>query len=129
MIIRCTQKLLAELKIKSIEEESATDPFSSWHANVFRIERRKCVLITNDTTLFTMFIPALKKSDFDFFHRVIQEHLFKNLLYESRPQFQIESILTKCRHIEFRKTNNRRVLGSMNDQKLQLEYLILAEGG
>jgi hypothetical protein len=71
---------------------------------------------------------ALKKSDFDFFHRVIQEHLFKNLRYESLPQSQIESVLTKCRHIEFRKTNNRRVLGSMNDQKLQLEYLILAEG-
>jgi hypothetical protein len=71
MIIRCTQKLLAELKIRSIPEESENEPFWSWHANVFRIERRKCVLITNDATLFTMFIPALKKSDFNFFHRVI----------------------------------------------------------
>jgi hypothetical protein len=54
---------LAELKNEPTEEESAKDLFWTWHANVFLIERRKCVLITNDTTLFTMFIPALKKPD------------------------------------------------------------------
>jgi len=59
MIIRCTKKLLAELKRRPIPEESEGDTFWSRHANVFRIERRKCVLITNDTTLFAMFIPAL----------------------------------------------------------------------
>ena len=31
--------------------------------------------------------------------------------------------------MKFQKTDNRSVLGSMNDQKLQLEYLIFAEGG
>jgi len=129
MIIRCTQKLLAELKNKSTQEESARDPFWSWHANVFLIERRKCVLITNDTTLFTMFIPALKKPDFESFHFVIGQHLFKNLLHENIPQRQIEVVLSECENIKFEKTNNRRVLGAMNDKKTQLEYLISADGG
>ena len=129
MIIRCTQKLLAELKNKSTQEESARDPFWSWHANVFLIERRKCVLITNDTTLFTMFISALKKPDFESFHFVIGQHLFKNFLHENIPQRQIEAVLSKCENIKYEKTNNRRVLGAMNDKKTQLEYLISADGG
>ena len=92
MIIRCTQKLLEELSIKSMPERSECDPFWSWHANVFRIERRKCVLITNDKTLFAVFIPALQKPDFKSFQFVIGEHLFKNLLYENIPQRQIEAV-------------------------------------
>ncbi len=129
MIIRCTQKLFAELKKKPTTEVPPKDPFWSWHANVFHIERRKCVLITNDTTLFTMFIPALKKPDFQSFHFVFGQHLFKNLLYEEIPQNQIETVLSECEGIKYEKTNNRSVLGSMNDQRFQLEYLIQAEGG
>ena len=99
MIIRCAQKLLAELKNEPTEEESAKDLFWTWHANVFLIERRKCVLITNDTTLFTMFIPALKKPDFESFHFVIGQHLFKNFLHENIPQRQIEAVLSECENI------------------------------
>lgn len=65
-----------------MQEPSENDPFWGWHANVFHVQRRKLVLITNDTTLFTMFIPGFKKADFESFHIVIGEHLFKNLLYE-----------------------------------------------
>ena len=96
MIIRCTQKLLVELRNKSTEEESVKDPFWSWHAKVFHIERRKCILMTNDTTLFTIFIPALKKPDFQSFHFVFGQHLFKNLLHENIPQRQVEAILSEC---------------------------------
>ena len=129
MIIRCTQKLIAELKKKPTKAVPPKDPFWSWHASVFHIERRKCVLITNDTTLFTMFIPALKKPDFQSFHFVFGQHLFKNLLYEEIPQNQIEPVLSECEDINYEKTNNRSVLGSMNDQRFQLEYLIQTEGG
>jgi len=129
MIIRCTQKLLSELKTKPTNEENPRDPFWSWHANIFHIERRKCVLVTNDITLFTMFIPALKKPDFQTFYFIFVQHLFKNLLHEEIPQSQIEIVLSECKEIQYKKTNNRSVLGSMNDQKYQLEYIIQAEGG
>ena len=129
MIVRCTQRLLAELKIKPTEEENASNPFWSWHAKLFHIERRKCVLITNDTTLFTIFIPSLKKPDFASFQLVIGQHLLKNLLFEHIPQHQIEAVLSECKNIKFQKTDSRSVLGSMNDQKFQLEYFIYDEGG
>lgn len=129
MIIRCTQKLLTELKVKPTNEESPKDPFWSWHANVFHIDRRKCVLVTNDTTLFTLFIPALRKPEFQTFQIVFGQYVFKYLLHERIPQRQIETVLAECEKIKFDKTNNRSVLGSMNDQKFQLEYMIQAGGG
>jgi hypothetical protein len=129
MIIRCTQKLLSELKIKPAVVESVADSFWCWHANVFYIERRKCVLVTNDKTLFCLFIPSLKKPDFQSFHYVFGQFLFKNLLYEQISQNQIETVLDECREIHYGKTNNRSVLGSMNDQRFQLECFIESMGG
>jgi hypothetical protein len=129
MLIRCTQKLLTELKIKPADVESPADSFWSWHANMFYIERRKCVLITNDTTLFSLFIPSLKKPDFQSFHYLFGQYLFKNMLYEQIPQNQIETVLDQCQKIDYGKTSNRSVLGSMNDQRYQLEYFIESMGG
>ncbi len=82
MNICCTKKLLSELKKNPAKENAIIDSFWSWHANTFYIERRKCVLVTNDITLFTMFIPALKKLDFQSFHFLFGQQLFKNLLNE-----------------------------------------------
>jgi len=62
-------------------------------------------------------------------HFVIEQHLFKNLLHENIPQRQIEPVLSEYENINYGKTNNRSVLGSMNDQQNQLEYFISAEGG
>jgi len=129
MIIRCTQKLLSELKIKPVPVASSDDPFWCWHANMFYIERRKCVLITHDQTLFTFFIPALKKPDFQAFPHVFGQALFKNMLCEQIPQDEIETVLDQCREVEYGKTNSRSVLGSMNDLRFQLEYFIYDQGG
>ncbi len=129
MILRCTQKLLKELKSDFKDEISEKNFLYSWHANIFYIERRKCVLITNDSTLFTMFIHSLRKPDFDTFYHVFGQNIFKNLLNEEIPQNQIEMVLRACEKIKLAKTNNRSVLGSMNDQKYQLEAQVQSQGG
>jgi hypothetical protein len=130
LILRCTQKLLAELKKKPTEEEkSMENSFWSWHGNVFHIERRKCVLVTNDITRYAIFIPSLKRQYFESFHFVLGQNLFKNLLHEKISQRQIEAVLFESKNIKYGKTNNRSVLGTMNEQKNQLEYIVGAQGG
>lgn len=128
-LIKCTQKLLKELKQKPSSYIPHDSNLGSWHANVFHVERRKCVLVTNDLTLYTMFIPYLKKDDFKVFHVVFGQNLFKNLLYEELSQKEIETVLEEYQEIQYAKTDSRSVLGSMNDQKIQLEYIINSEGG
>jgi len=128
-LIRCTQKLLKELKKKPVNIEPLRSLLGGWHANLFYVERRKCVLVTNDSTLYTMFIPFLKKPDFQNFSFVFGQNLFKNLLHEGFNQNQIEAVLDEHETIKYSVTNNRSVLGSMNDQKFQLEYHIHDYGG
>ncbi|MGO8878519.1 MAG: DUF6933 domain-containing protein [Desulfomonilaceae bacterium] len=129
MIIRCTQKLLAELKACSEPHEPVTDSFMNCHATLFRIQRHKCVMISNDLTLFTIFIPFLRKPEFEFFHLVVGQHFFKNLIHENIPQPQIEAVLSEFQNVGYQKTCNRRVLGSMNDLRRGVEYRIYEAGG
>ena len=129
MIIRCTQKLLAEFKAHPEPHEPVTESFMDCHATLFLIQRHKCVMISNDLTLFTLFIPFLRKPEFKFFDRIVGEHFFKNLLHENIPQSQIEAVLSEFRNVGYQKTCNRRVLGSMNDLRRGVEYRIYEAGG
>ena len=129
-LIRCTAKLLKELKQDPVANvKPIRDVMGGWHANLLRIERRKCVLVTNDKTLYTIFIPGLKKQEFIDFDEVFRQHLFKNLLHEELSQNRIEAVLDELGTIRFARTDNRSVLGSMNDLKFQLEFHIASRGG
>ena len=58
-LIRCTAKLLKELNQDPVANvKLIRDVVGGWHANLLRIERRKCALVTNDKTLYTIFIPG-----------------------------------------------------------------------
>ena len=112
-ILRCTKKLLNELKIKPSEEANQSGELGSWHANLLRVDRRKCVLFTHDRTLFSFFVPGLKKPQFQNFREIFGQNLFRNLRLENFPQAQIEIMLEEHQEIAISKTNNRSVLGSM----------------
>ena len=128
-LIRCTQKLLKELSQEPTNIVPLKSFLGSWHANLLIVERHKCVLATNDSTLYTIFIPYLKKADFEVFHFIFRQNLNKNLVYEGFTQKQIEAILNEYQDIKYAKTNNRSVLGSMNDMRSQLEFRIQMNGG
>jgi Domain of unknown function (DUF6933) len=128
-ILRCTKKLLTELKAKPPEGTMSSNELGSWHANLLRIDRRKCILFTHDATLYSFFVPGLKKPQFENVREIFGQNLFKNLLWENFPQNQIEIVLDEHREIIIAKPNNRSVLGSMNDLAFQLKYRIGALGG
>ena len=48
---------------------------------------------------------------------------------EGFSQFQIEKILVEYQTLNYAKTNNRSVLGSMNDLAFQIEAYIETSGG
>jgi len=127
-LIRCTQKLLKELKIKPTEKSPIFGYIGGWHANLLRIDRRKCVLFTNDQSLYSFFVPGLKKPGFVHFDEVFRQNLFKCLLNERFSQDQIEKVLDEYREVKFAKTKNRSVLGSMNDLAFQVKYRVEDSG-
>lgn len=126
LLIRCTQKLLAEIPGRLVDLSAAGE---GWHANLLRIERRKCVLFTHDATLYSVFVPGLKKPDFEHLDQVFGQRLFKALLWEEFPQEQIETMLDACRTIRFARSDNRRVLGAMNELRFHIEADVEDAGG
>ena len=126
MLIHCTQKLLAEIPDRLIDPSASG---ASWHANVLRIDGRKCVLFTHDLTLYSVFVPGLKKPDFAHLDAVFGERLFKALMWDNFSQFQIERMLESCRIVRFTRSSNRSVLGSMNDMRFQIGWMVENDGG
>ena len=53
MIINCTKKLCDELKINPQKVE-IVDPLFSWHANIIRVNRKKTVVLVNDSNRYTI---------------------------------------------------------------------------
>lgn len=125
-LIHCTQKLLAEIPAELIDAEATGE---SWHANLFLIARRKCVLFTHDATLYSVFVPGLKKPEFAGLEFVFGQRLFTTMRWDEFSQEQIERMLDACRVIRCARSNNRSVLGSMNDLRFQIEVHAQMDGG
>ncbi len=128
-IIGCTKKLLTELKEKPADIKQTPAELSGWHANIFRADRRKCILFTHDKTLYSLFIPGLLKTHFQNIREVFGQELFKSLLSEDLSQKHIELVLDDISEIKITKTNNRSVLGSMNDLIFNIKFVIDQNGG
>ena len=126
LLIHCTQRLLAQLPARLIDPSGAGE---SWHANVLHFDRRKCVLFTHDATLYSIFVPGLKKPEFERLDDVFGQRLFKALVWDEFPQAQIEQMLEACRVIRFARSSNRSVLGSMNDMRFQIGLDVEDDGG
>jgi N-acetylglutamate synthase-like GNAT family acetyltransferase len=127
--IRCTKKLLAELPLPMEKAVSKSTILGDWHANLLRIERRKCVLFTNDETLFSVFIPMLRKPHFENLASVFLDNLIQTLKSEA-----FNEIIEQVNHdytgnLIYSTTNNRSVLGSMNDIAHSLPFFLEREGG
>lgn len=64
MIIHCSKKLAAKLPGVSPVPLEETSPLGSWHAHLFTLDRRQCVMFCHDATRYVLFLPGLRKADF-----------------------------------------------------------------
>jgi len=128
-IIRCTAKLLTELKTKPTNGSSQSYAWCDWHANLLWVDRKKCVLFTNNQTLYSFFLPLMKKPILENFEEVFRLGLFKSLMTEGFAESQVEYVLREHQHIVIARTNSRSILGSMNDLAFQIKSMIYGTGG
>ena len=127
--IRCTTKLLKELGIKPTNAPDQSPGLYDWHANLLWLNRKKYVLFTNDQALYSLLMYWTRTPrSADFLER-FKLGLFKSLMSEGLIDAQIEYLLSKHSQITVTKTNNRSVLGSMNDLNFQIKSMIRVSGG
>lgn len=131
-LIRCTKKLQKEMGLKK-SDLSGSEPKLSflgpWHANLIYIDRRKCILLVNDKTLFNFIIPDVSRAQIQKLDELFKGYFECVLPEEGFGKIDKERIMTEYQEIEYSNTNSKSVLGSMNDLAFHYKYHILSEGG
>lgn len=131
-LIHCTRKLLKELKVTAPVPAPNILPakgMANWYANILRIERRKCILFTNEKSMYSFLVPGVKAPDFKEFRTMFVVHLCLNLQAEGFGRDVIDRVRKEYQEIAYAKTKDRRVLGFMNDFAFHFEVHVQAVEG
>ncbi|MFQ5569157.1 MAG: hypothetical protein ACE5G0_05755 [Rhodothermales bacterium] len=130
-VLRCTQRVLDDLGMKAGEltEPGAVEGvLKEWYVNLLRIERRKCLLFAEATTLYVFLVPGVVKKDLENLPALFTQQLRVNLRRDGTP----ETVVARVAGVEpfhLTKTRDRRVLGSMTDLTHHYRYHIASVGG
>jgi len=118
----CTQKLLRRLRIARPEAASIvpTNVLGNWYANLIHVGRVQMVMATSESTLLTVLLPAVD----------LRKSLLPNLceaVYLLLQQLGVDparaaSEVDAMREVRIGRTENRSVLGSMNDLSRMLDW-------
>ncbi len=109
--------------------EPSVSLLGSWHANLIHIDRRKCILFTNDKTLFNFLVPDVTRGHIRELDKLFRSYLECVLSDEGFDEGVKEKILSEYQEIGYASSNSKTVLGSMNDLAFHYKYLIFSDGG
>lgn len=131
-LIRCTGKLLREMGLKPsgyAPDQAPSGRLGSWHANLIYVDRKKTVLFVNDRTLFNFIAPDVARAQIRDLSGLFTFWLSCVLSDEGFGESAKARILGEYKDVRCAPSNNRHVLGSMNDLALHYKYYIVEGGG
>jgi len=115
MFIQCTKKLLDELKIKPEPTAIEEAPLFSWHANFLTINRRKTVVLVNDSNRYVIVLYGLLAKDVREFDELITEAIQTNFREEGIREEIIQQFIAHAPTITYTKTKDRSSVARMNN--------------
>ncbi|MFZ3580306.1 plasmid pRiA4b ORF-3 family protein [Virgibacillus sp. DJP39] len=113
MLIQCTKKLLTELKVSPMPSEEGV-PLFSWHANILTVNRRKTLVLVNDSNRYIIVLHGLKAKDFKKIDELILQAIRETYKEESIRDEVIESYLSQSQVLTFTKTRDKTLVARMN---------------
>lgn len=130
--LRCTSKVQKQLGIKpselgEIKESDST--LGNWYVNISTIDKRKTFIFMNEKTLLSFVLYGVKKSNTPRIHEIFLKALNQLLFLEGFNTKIVNRINDEYLDIEYTKTNNRSLLGNMNDLIENYKYSIYDGGG
>ncbi|CCU78715.1 hypothetical protein HSACCH_00854 [Halanaerobium saccharolyticum subsp. saccharolyticum DSM 6643] len=114
MLIQATNKLRDELNLKELKPKERP-PLFSWHANFFRLNRRKTVVLVNDATDYTVILYGLKKDDFNNFEDRVKAGIRRAFEREGIKASLIEKYLDQFEDFCYQKAKDRSYIARMNN--------------
>ncbi len=131
-LIRCTKKLLTEMGDAALSTpgQAAGDVLlGDWFANLLRIEGQKCVIFTSERTLLTFLVPGLRRDAIRDLPNIFRDGLSGLLESEAFTDEAVDRLHSEYRELAIASTNDRRVLGSLNDLSQMAEAHVQHGGG
>lgn len=127
MIIRCTKTMLEFIDVSGEELVSAEPTDADWYANLFSLNRRKCLLLAHAGTLFPVFAAGVRKVDLLPIGQVAVGLIRQELSRENLPEDSLGELDPKSTRLG--RTASRSVLGYMNEMVRYCRYTWAAQGG
>ncbi|MDA3798487.1 MAG: hypothetical protein PF692_05335 [Kiritimatiellae bacterium] len=131
-LIRCTKKLQKEMGLKK-NDISTQEPdganLGSWHANLIYIDGKKCILFVNDKTLFNFIATNVKRAEIKELSNLFKTTLKFMLETNKIPENVKSEFMQEYESIQYANTNNKSVMGSMNDYAYHYKDYIQTRGG
>ena len=111
--IKCTKKLAnrAGIKLAPATEQSDLD----WHANLFTLDRRFYVIFCEDTPRLSVLAGPVLKRDLQDLPKLLRNNLSRTLKSEAFSESSIEFAVSRLSDMCIAKTDNRSVIGTIND--------------
>ncbi len=111
--IKCTKKLIDEMKIKPAEIEEI-DPLFSWHANIIVVNRRKTVYLMNDATRMIIVLHGLKAANFKKLNSLLLDAIEENLIESGVNEELVKKYIEVAQDVYFTKTDNKSIISNLN---------------
>lgn len=131
LVFRCTDKFarLMGTNRHRLAEPSESGYLGSWFAHRFPIEGRKCVIFTHEETLFSVVEVDVLKSDLADLGTFFADRLIRSLAACDLAAPSPERVREASKRVVLAPTNNRSVVGSMNDLWFMAEVHTETGGG
>lgn len=115
------EKLTKRLIERDLDQEEISE-LGKWNATVFYVYRKKCWLVTNSRTRYSVILTNIQSSDLPVIDKIFKETLITQMTYDGvsiNPQ-EIDSLIGT---LKFHSTDNdRRTIGFQNSLLSILEY-------
>ncbi len=124
MICHCTKALAAKLPEVSAVPLSDVSLLGSWHAHLYVIDRRNCVMFCHDTTRFTLLQAGLKKDDFRNLGQLHRDLFAFAPISMGVPDSGIKRVRLALGAAQFDTTTDRSVLGTLNQSRHDFDWYL-----
>lgn len=116
MLLHCTKKLAAKLPEVSVTPLAETSPLGSWHANLYTIDHRQCVMFCHDETRYVLFKPGLVKADFVELGRLHRELFLASLVALGVKETLLNRVSLVLGPVQFDCITDRSALEELRGQ-------------
>lgn len=124
MIFSCTKKVLDKLKkYKPVENAKEETGRYNWYVDRMNLDRKSYFLFTHSQTLFSFFVYAGTKKQLENIELIFAQNLQEQVIRQigTLDIYMKNLFPPEDQNHRFIKTNNRSVVGSMNDFKNNID--------